>query len=303
MAGPFLLSACLCFLLCSQSVALQWPVIQQSAQEAFPNIELSLAPPAHPWPQVAAELGNLEESRERMENANMDKLQREFNNAESHARKQIGDVIGRTMRAFDDPKLANAILAEGQIRRPAAMFRQLPQDTVGSAVMSVKVNVLPGSPPDPILREDIEDVEFLRSDREKDMFDAALTGPKMLINFILNEMEVQVRENMNNVMGVTAFASVPRALAFMEGRSVQLPAQTNIRMVPTDVNYPTVASMVQAMETRRDIAENLERRHILEKELDLILLCNKAIEEGLKAAVSRVLARYSTLTKSLRNAA
>ena len=73
----------------------------QSGPDALPNIELSLvalaldvplcfwtcfvflceAPPLHPWPQVVAELGRLDENRERMENANMHKLQEEFNKA------------------------------------------------------------------------------------------------------------------------------------------------------------------------------------------------------------------------------
>ena len=34
--------------------------------------------------------------------------------------------------------------------------------------MSVKVNVLPASPPDPSLKTKIDDIEFGRSDEEKD---------------------------------------------------------------------------------------------------------------------------------------
>lgn len=108
--------------------ALLRPPVQQSLQDMLPNIELSLvlahllaclhflsrpykvqAPPQHPWPQVAAELGNLEESREHIENANMDRLQREMNKALLEARRQIGDTIGRAMRAFDDPRMAGAV--------------------------------------------------------------------------------------------------------------------------------------------------------------------------------------------------
>ena len=111
-------------------LALQWPVLLQSADDASPNIELGLvhghgcacawvvvivslaiqAPPLHVWPQVAAEIGQLTDSRERMENANMDKLQQEFNKAEAEARRRIGNAIGKAMRAFDDPLLAHSIL-------------------------------------------------------------------------------------------------------------------------------------------------------------------------------------------------
>ena len=68
------------------------------------------APPLHAWPQVAAEIGQLTESRERMENVNMDKLQQEFNKAEAEARRRIGNAIGRAMRVYDDPLLARSIL-------------------------------------------------------------------------------------------------------------------------------------------------------------------------------------------------
>ena len=44
--------------------------------------------------------GALEEGREQMENANMNKLRAEFNDAAVRARRRIGDVIGSAMRAF-----------------------------------------------------------------------------------------------------------------------------------------------------------------------------------------------------------
>ena len=41
----------------------------------------------------------------------MAKLQKEFNEATLDARRRVGDLIGSAMRAFDDPKLTNALLA------------------------------------------------------------------------------------------------------------------------------------------------------------------------------------------------
>ena len=66
------------------------------------------APPLHPWPQVAAELGNLEESREHLENGNMAALQREFNKAKLEALSQIGTVIGKAFRVFDGPQFVRS---------------------------------------------------------------------------------------------------------------------------------------------------------------------------------------------------
>ena len=60
----------------------------------------------------------------------------------------------------------------GRVQTKASMFRQIPQEALGSSVMSVKVNVLPASPPDPALKEDIDNIEFQRYDQEKRMFES-----------------------------------------------------------------------------------------------------------------------------------
>jgi len=288
-------------LLLTASASQQWPVVHPSAQEALPNVELSLAPPPHVWPQVAAALGNLEESRERVENANMDELQAEFNEAMVDARRQIGNTIGKIMRTFDDPKLARAIFTERNVPPTSMMFRQIPQDTLDSSVLSVKVNVLPASPPDPSLRRVIEDMEYQRSDKEKDMFKSKAFGElRMLKVFILNELEVQMQAHVDTIVGTMQIKPARTVPSFLQGQVEQLPAQGNMRVVPPDVNYPSVTSMVQEMESRRDVTENLERKHILEKELDLAMACNNAAEEGLQAAVSRILAQYGPMVKSIQ---
>lgn len=124
----------------------------------------------------------------------MAKLQKEFNEATLDARRRVGDVIGSAMRAFDDPKLTNALVA-GRLcmhvcvsfllpdrrlgpflcrtaTKSVSMLRQLPQDVVGASALSVKVNAFAPNPPDPMLRADIDDIESLRSNKESDMFES-----------------------------------------------------------------------------------------------------------------------------------
>lgn len=270
-------------------------MVKKSMQEEYPSVELSLAPPLHPWPQIAAEIGNLEHSRENTEHENMDQLQREFNKAAVEARHRIGDVIGRLMHGFDDPKLEHILSPNGPAGASASL-RQLPQETLGSSALAVKVNVLPATPPDPALRTNVENIEYYRAGQEKDMFKSALGDVKALTDFVLNELEVQVQERMSSIAGAVALARVPRDAQMLEGRlrSGQLPAQSNVRVAPNDVTYPTLVSMAQAMEARRDIAENLVRARILEKELDFLIMCNNAVEEGLRTAITRILAQYRT---------
>lgn len=277
-----------CFLLLAPAVAAQWSAVQHSGQDMTPNLEISLAPPIHPWPQVAAELGNLEESRESMENAMMNDLQSKFNHAAAEARHRIGDVIGRAMTSFNDPGLAGtAFHIRHAAPKSAAFLQQLPQESVGSSAIAVKVNVLPASPPDASLRTAIDDLEHIRSDREQSMLQSAMGDADALMNFVANELQAQLQDQVGAILGTASSKKMQATPSFR-----QSPAQTNVRVVPTDSSYPTVASMVQGMEQRRDAAESLVQKRILEKELDFLMACNSAIEEGLQGGVARIMAKY-----------
>jgi len=284
-----------CCALFYTAVASQWPAGALSGPEALPNIELSLAPPLHPWPQVAAELGRLEESRERIQSFNMYKLQQAFNKATLDARRRIGDVVGRAMRVFDDPVLAQRVFAKRGAPKSAMLYRQAPQEALGSSVLSVKVNVVPANPPDASLRARIDDIEYQRSDKEKEhIFEAAHAEISALTDFMLSELEVQIQRQINGIIG-------ERATSFLQELPDSLPSQANVRVVPTDQGYPTVASMAQEMEVRRDLTENLERKRVMDMCVDFMMACNGAAEGALKTAVARILAQYAGVAKSLQH--
>jgi len=261
----------------SSVLATQWQAVSESEADTLPSVELSLAPPLHPWPQVAAELGNLEESREKMESDSMDQLQTVFGDVEKEARKRIAEIIGSAMRTLDS---ASATRHGGSAS--ATLLGALSQDRPGDSVLSLKVKVQSASPPDPLLRTAIDDLESLRSGREKEMLESARGEAQALVDFVINELQAALQERVGAFLGGSSVATKAVSPALRQHRYKQLPAQANVRVVPSGANYPTVSSMVQAMEARRDIAEELERRSILERELDLLTACNKAIEETLK---------------------
>lgn len=276
----------------------QWPVMQRNLQETFPNVELSLAPPLHPWPQVTAELNKLEENRERMENSYMDKLQSRYNAAVTRSRRRIGNLIAQMLHAFDDPDLLKSVLHSKKLSPPT--FRQLPQESMRSDALSVKVNVLPASPPDPSLRHHIDDIEYQKSAHERRMFESAFGDLTALSNFVLNELEVQIQNHVSAIRGASDVNQHLRATNFLGERFTQLPSQSIFRVVPSDVQYPTLISMVQDMEARRDISENLEVKLIIEKEIDFLMLCNTAIAEYLHTAVNRILSQYNIIIRAAK---
>lgn len=269
----------------------KWPINSKADSEHLPNLELSLAAPVHPWPQVAAEIGNLEASREQAESASAQRMQKEFKIAQQGVMRKIGDLVGRTMKVFDDPQLV----------RRASSFREAPQEKLGPSVLSVKVQVVPASPPDPSLRATIENMESTRSAMEARFFKAATADLQELQDFILDEAEVQLQRNINEVVGSrqgTNFRQLPAAGA--PNPATQLPEQANVRVLGAGGSWPTVASMATDMEAHRDLAELLERKKLLEQQVDFASAANGALKNALKASVSRILAQQEAAGKQLR---
>merc|ERR1719484_109880 len=82
-----------------------WPIPYEASPDTLPNIEVHLAPPVHPLPQVAAEIQVLDKMRERSEEEKMSQLEFAFNAALESAKGQIGEAVNVAMGVFNDPKV------------------------------------------------------------------------------------------------------------------------------------------------------------------------------------------------------
>ena len=82
-----------------------------SSAEELPVVEISLVPPARPFPEVANVLSDMEQSREVLEAAQMESVRRAFVDALAGAKVEIGNVIGRAMRAFDDARVGGSAMS------------------------------------------------------------------------------------------------------------------------------------------------------------------------------------------------
>merc|ERR1719236_421224 len=87
-----------------------WPIPYEASPDTLPNIEVHLAPPVHPLPQVAAEIQVLDKMRERSEEEKMSQLEFAFNSALEGAKRQIGETVGVAMRVFDDPRVWKSVV-------------------------------------------------------------------------------------------------------------------------------------------------------------------------------------------------
>merc|ERR1712048_399511 len=82
-----------------------------------------------------------------------------------------------------------------------------------------------------------------------------------------------------------------RTLHKFRRSSERLPKQTNVHVTPSDVSYPTIASIVQDMEARRDLSESLVKSKILDMELKLLKAENSMAREALNVAIQQALAQ------------
>ena len=194
------------FLVCSASLSL--PL----------HFFLPQSPPAHPWPQVAAELGNLESQRAAAEKQGMKTVDQAFNEAFADAQRQIRDVISKSRSFAHAPEKSDAACSFCDLLRRCfficrflvnrfrmflldalllllrralrTSFREAPQQSLFGRVLSFRVNVLPSSPPDSSLKSRIDSIEHERSESEEQIFQNARSEAKALTSFVVGELQV-----------------------------------------------------------------------------------------------------------------
>lgn len=290
----------------------QWPI---PTSATMPNVELSLAPPAQPFPEVLAEVGSLSKAREAFTHVQMDRLQDMFSGALAKAQTRIGEHVGRAMLAFDDPALLKAMATPGSSaranssKRPPARYSAsfLNLHAAPEALpikMSVKINVIPSAPLDLVVKHQIDVLESKRAETERGFFEQVQAETQSLSDLVMRELESQIGHHLDSLLGRAGIVlQVGRVAGFTgisQNRGDGIPEQANVRVVASDVPYPTVSSLVQDMETRRDTSENLERAKIVKMQLELLKAENAVAKDALSHSVTRILAQYMSLNQNVR---
>jgi hypothetical protein len=267
---------------CVQSRA--WPPSSSSYSDTVPNVEVSLEPPAKPYPQIAQQIGNLESSREHSQEVYMHDLQTSFTAAMKHQQSSIGDIVGRAMRAFSNP----VTLAREQRHDDASSFVALDNNPLSDAeTLSMKINVL-AQHAAPDVAEHVNNLEHTRGDMARSAVDKAKLDIHSTGDFFQREFENQIQLQVNACVGIAKASLSKRAKVFRG--FTRLPKQVNVRVVASDIPYPTVSSMVQDMETRRDISERLLGLKALNMQLELLKIGNEMAKDTLTRAINRVMA-------------
>lgn len=296
-------STCRCVialsLVCLSACA--WPEISVAETDTLPILELSLAPPVAPLPQVAATIRQLDDARHKSEAAFMSKLQKAKDAAEKKAKTNIGNLVGRLMRVFDDQAMlqfpVGALTLKKQSLKGSSSVSFL--ESGRASASSVTVHVASDVPPDPELKVDMFELEHGRRDAERAMLQQAVEDMNSLVEDATNKIEVELQLQLRelvapaNAQNIGRFAGQSKVVrGFFETHVKQSPQRAIMKVVPAESPYPTLNSLAQGMEDRRDVSEQLESAKIEMMKLDLLKIINRVVEDTLRGSVARVMAQH-----------
>ena len=125
---------------------------------------------------------------------------------------------------------------------------------------------------------------------EWQMLDQAVSEMAEVTDVVVAELKNSLQQHSGAVLAPVAAKPVTSFLERAErDASGAAPAESlatpmNVRVGTSEVAYPTIGSLVQDMESRRDSAERLERAKILELTLKLLEAENEMIKDALEGA-------------------
>jgi len=222
-----------------------------SVEEApGPIVQVKLAPPTLPQPQVVAELAKLEQSREANEGEQMSALRLAYDEALAAAKVEIANVVGGMGKT-----VARTSFLSISGRKTEEDF-------------AVRIHLDPVPPPDLAIKVQIDSLEGVRAAREKRVFQQALAEFAALTKIVVNQLKVELGMSPSSGMGFLEYGVLPR--------------QANVRVLASDVGFPTIAGLVQDAQLHRDASEDAARSAILDLEMKLLQAENEVIAAALR---------------------
>jgi len=287
-----------------------WPIMYSYSPDSMPIIQVKLAPPKHPMPEVAAALGKLDNERALFETEKLLRVEAAYNATLEQASKDLPALVDRLMQTFVKPEAwiatrehraeqAGELAAQRATGVRPTSFRELRSKSGGHEV-SARINLLPGAKPEAEVEDEIKRDEKFRETYETQFFERAEREMDMLSFIVQNEAEVQITQHVNGFIHAQKFGASSTELLAKGGATRFLnvmqpvvssgPAlTTNVRVAASSEPFPTVASMVEDLDRKRDAAESQVRRRILELKAQLLQAENAIVKDRLGGWIEHIL--------------
>jgi len=263
-----------------------------SGDESLPVVEVSLASPPNPLPELSEQIGTLEHARDVTESEGMGHAHQAYNEELRKAAIRIGGLADHVARIFRSTSFFHAEVDNSD----ALSFVGVDRGSASAAgePSVVTVSLVRSAVPTASFNQQIEALDAALAAGERSLFETASAEFAGLTDVVLEEVVAAAQSLASSAAARVPQADRARRLGFLQAssdasRSVgPLPNQANVRAVAPDVPFPTVPSMVQDMESRRAVSSGLARAKLLELELSLLKRENTMVVAALRDAVGRI---------------
>jgi len=238
-------------------------VSEASQGEDAPVVEVSLDAPAVPYPEISDLISSLDEDRRISEASGMRDVRSNFSRALESAQHLIRGAMGDLAQRLANVSGHQALVPRASTAAQSKNFTSFLSRRIGraaDAAPSVKLNVAPQRPTDAAILRAISDIEQRRSAGEKRRMEQAASDMAGITQIVLDALRAEMGADGSGAPagGSRRGASSDGAAEFVEFARQGDGPQGGVRTVPSAVPFPTMASLVQSMEERRDAAEQLE---------------------------------------------
>lgn len=264
-----------------------WPVPYVLNEHTLPNLEISLASPKDPFPAEAEAVRHQERVRDEAMGARIDRLRRQSRKVLLAARAQAAMIIGRAMHNnISEPA------ADSQQQRPqSTSFLEKRMEQLPLASIALHIDVEPFNEPNATWAVGIQSLGRQTLLAVRNSYAEDVSHMQALSDGLLQELQVQLRTELgilhNSAETKDENFSVkpslaPAALAAKLG-------QGNVHIVANPDGPAGVASIVQAMQTRSSIVEQLAAWKVFEIDSQLMQAERRMIKDMLEATVGRAM--------------
>lgn len=230
-------------------------------------VSVKLAPPTRPYPEVSQQVQNLELERVKKESALEKDLgqayKAELVDAKAKITKLVQAALGHKSMSFLQKQTSRTRESEDEFR--------------------VKVSVANPAVIDPAIAATVNAMESKRAGLEESLVKQACAEMSALTSLVLGELG-------HSLVQASTRRHRKEAVAFLQktsssNKAGSLPKQANLRIQATSLAFPRIADLIQELHCQRDLAENRERRHIIELELSLLQAENQMVSDALSPYV------------------
>lgn len=211
---------------------------------ATPVVDLKLSPAAAALPEVVAQIAGLDAARAEAEDEALARMDAVYTAAASSAEARLQSLFAKHASPRDSSDSGKFSVGSLLAAR--------------SAGADFRIEVSPAPPVSNRIQKRIALIERARKLDEQRLVDQAVGEFQMLVDLAVSE-----------VKGRLSRAS-RRGASFLKEHAAVEPSPVDVRLLPPDSPFPTVAGLVADMEDRRDVAEDRLRQRILELELRLV---------------------------------